>query len=357
MEELEAATDGGDFSEESTGDSLRDALSSAYDSAAEASTEPEVSPAEPKEQVSTDRLTTKAEEAPSAPIKPPKSWSKEASTHFASLPRELQEFISKRESEREGDYTSKTQQLARERALFAAEMSKLGPVAQLFRERMQDFHANGVDPSAWLNQALAIDRMARQDKRTALAHLARQWGVDPQELAQAQHQQTQQPQVPPQLERVLQAQHQKLQALEQKLTAKEQAEQKARYERAEQEVNAFAQATDESGTPLHPHYQAVEQLMTTFAAQMVKDNPDKPMREILQDAYDRATWATPEIRAEILEAQAKQKEVREREEAAKRVAAAKKAGSPVPSAPNGKMASAGASLREQLEAAYDECAQ
>lgn len=356
MDDEVAAMDGGISEEEGSG-SVRGALDAAWAEAVSASNEfePEVEaelPESTTEKVSTDKLATKEAEAAVPPIVPPKSWSKEASNHFASLPRELQEFISKRELEREGDYTSKTQQLARERALIQAEIGKLGPVANLFRERMPDFHARGVDPAAWVNQALAIDQMARQDKRAALAHLAQQWGVDPRELAQAQQQQTQQPQLPPQYARAIQAQQQKLQQLEQKLTAKEQAEQQARYSRAEQEVQAFAQDQE-----AHPHYQAVEKLMTTFAAQMVKERPDTPMKEILQDAYDRATWATPEIRAQILESQGKEKEVREREEAAKRVAAAKKAGSPVNGAPNGKMSTSASSLREELEANWDKLTQ
>jgi hypothetical protein len=94
--------------------------------------------------------------------------------------------------------------------------------------------------------------------------------------------------------------------------------------------------------------------MAEEAASIERKNPQMSAKEVLEAAYERAIWKHSEIRQQILESQQKQKEERERGEAAKRVADAKKASSSIVSSPNGKTVNADMSRAELLSALWDE---
>jgi hypothetical protein len=331
---------------------LRQALEDAYDDA-------ELSDPE-QEQISDQRGDIRTESAKPT-IAVPKSWSKEASEWLSAEPkdvneakelrRKIAEYAATRQDEADRDYTSKTQALAREREAFQRQASQLNGVYKTLEPKLEEFHLRGIDPTAWLNEVLALDQLARKDKRAALAHIAQKWQVDPQELIQSQQPQQQ---LPPQLQQTLQVYGQKLSQLEQRHLQQQQASENARLNYHQREVETFLNSTNEQGEPLYPHYDRVAQDMETEVRLLVAQNPGQPPREILKAAYDRAIWKNNETRAELLAQQQKQQEVQERAQAAKRVSEAKRAASPLSSSPNGKMATSNKSLRELLDEAWDE---
>lgn len=358
--DAENATDGA-FSSESTAESV----STGVESTETATPEPESrpvsrraalsaalkggTPSAPAAKPVSDQPGDKGIEAASPPIERPKSWSKEASESWSSLPRNVQELIFKRESEREKDYTSKTEQLAREREEFGRQQSLPASLYRTLEPHLQDFHLRGVDPHAWLNEVIAIDKMARQDKAAAARHLLQAWRLTPAQLAQAQAQGQNQA-FNPQLQQVLNPVVQEVQRLKQQLSEREKAEIQARQQGINREVEAFKSAKGENGEPLRPHFETVSEDMAEYAERLSQANPQKSLGEVLQEAYDRAIWAHPEVRKQILEAEQKQKEEREREDAAKRVADAKKASTSIVGSPNGKTIPTGMTRREQIAA-------
>lgn len=338
--------------------SRRDALSAQWDKQ-ESDNDPTSQISDPSED-----SVTKAKIAdikPTIPsIRVPKSWSKEASSWLTAEPKTLEEavelrkkiadYAAQRQEDADRDYTSKTEQLAKQRLQLEQIHAPLKPVYQMLEPHLKELRLNGVDPKAWLDQVMEIDRLARSDKNRALAHLAQMWGVNPQELVASQGNQA----LPPQVHQVLTAYGRKIQELEGTLTAKQRAEQDAVRSSVQSAISSFIGATDEQGEPKHRYYEQVESLMTPLVVQMRQANPDKPAREILEEAYEQATWAHPEVRQEILASSQRTKEERERQEAAKRVAEAKRAAPPVSAGPNGKAVSAGMSRRELLSAIWDE---
>jgi hypothetical protein len=294
-------------------------------------------------------------------IKIPKSWSKEASEWLsqplkdvkeaAEVRRKIAEYAATRQEEADRDYTSKTQQLARERETFQQRANSLNGVYKTLEPKLQEFHLRGVDPTAWMNEVLALDNLARTDKRAALVHLAQKWQVDPRELIQAQQAgQT----IPPELQKELGAIKQELHTVKQRERQQEQERQQAQAQRGVSEVATFRNAVDAQGQPIYPHFEQERQDMMVEVNVLEAQYPNANPQELLREAYERSTWKRPDIRKAMLEQQQKQKEAAERAQAAERVTQAKRAASPLTSSPNGQMSTGYKTLREELEAAYED---
>jgi hypothetical protein len=93
---------------------------------------------EPTEEADDD-LTDEAEEEELPPIDAPVSWTAEEKERFAGLPRETQEFIAKRETERERFVQSKAQEAAR--AKSEVEQTAYQQLAEIERGYAQHFQS------------------------------------------------------------------------------------------------------------------------------------------------------------------------------------------------------------------------
>jgi hypothetical protein len=123
-------------------------------------------------------------------------------------------------------------------------------------------------------------------------------------------------------------------------------------------VNQFKSAVDANGGLLHPHFDEVEDMMTSLAHAALASKQPVPT---LDQLYETAVYANPSTREKVLTAQRQQEEAKRIEEAKAKAASARKAGSSVTGAPGSGQAPNGKSnselsLREALEAAADEAA-
>lgn len=290
-------------------------------------------------------------------FKVPRSWSKEASEWLTTEPKTIQEAIelrkkiaeyaAKRQDEVDSDYFSKTQKLAQEREAHQRELQSKESVYRTLEPKIREFALRGVNPESFFNEIFALDELAKKDKKAAIAHLAKNWGVDFNELVRTQ----QQSPIPPVLE-------QKITALERQL-AEERAirertiqAQKQQYEQAqmrqsEMTVQEFMNSKDETGNLRFPHVDKVRDEMIPFINMIRSQNPNANNAQVLEQAYQKAVWANDEIRQEILAQQ-------QRQQAAQRLVSAKKAASPITSSPNGNTVNTKRSLREDLALAWDE---
>jgi hypothetical protein len=89
--------------------------------------------------VTEDDLEAEAEEEELPPIDAPVSWTAEEKERFAGLPRETQEYIAKRETERERFVQSKAQEAAR--AKQETEQAALSQLAEIERGYSQQFQS------------------------------------------------------------------------------------------------------------------------------------------------------------------------------------------------------------------------
>lgn len=260
---------------------------------------------------------------PAEIVRVPEAWSAAAKAKFASLPPDIQAEISKREVEIHKGFTRQDE----DRQLGKTFKDAISPYMPMIR-------AEGLHPAAVVTELLQVNHELRnsnqQRKVDIICQLAQHFGVDSSEVINKLSGNGQQGFVDPQL-----------QAYEQRVQRLEQERQQERYmqqQQQNQQINSVIQSF--ASDPKNIYFNSVSDKMSALLSSgHAKD---------LQEAYDQACWADPNIRPVLLQQQQEAARNEAREKANKaRLAGGSLSGSPsvaVPaSVPN-------RSLREELEA-------
>lgn len=269
-------------------------------------------------------------QAPATPaVKPPDGWTAEMKAIFATLDPKVQAEVSRRERELTAKITS-----ADDERSFGR---KLKEIASPY---MATFNAEGATVEQgfqqFLNTAHILRQGTPQQKVQALMSVAQQFGVPLQNLIQ-------QPQgniVPHPAIETLQ---QRLDRIERDNQAKENQRQQQEQQALQSEIEAF------SSDPKHIHFETVKAHMgALLQGGLAKD---------LQDAYDQACHAHPEIRASLTAVDlAAAEEKRIADQKAKAEAARKAAGSvtggPGAATPPANVNGSVGSIEDDLRAAF-----
>lgn len=219
----------------------------------------------------------------------PSSWTAAGKAEWAKLTPSVQQEVLKREA----DFHKGTEQY-KQAATFGQDIHR---AIQPYAQTLQGLQQQGVTPAAAIERLMSHDHVLRygsQDqKREAVAKLIQAYGVD---LSQAL------PYVDPQAEQYRQQLAQREQQIQQ-LTA-------SQAQREHAELNSHIEQAKQG----KDHFDVVRNEMAALLqAGTAKD---------LNEAYDMAVWARPDLRQNLL---AKQQEERRAEEA--RIAQAAKAAS------------------------------
>jgi hypothetical protein len=221
----------------------------------------------------------------------------------------------------------------RREADFMAGQSQLLPDAQLGKSMRQTIEpyrmlieAEGGTPEravADLLKTAAIFRVGTpQQKYGAIAQIAQQFGLDLSVFSQQQqpgHQSPPQPQQQfrdPRVDQIL-------------ATQQQQEAERARREQFELEtgVTQWINETDAQGQPLRPYVGDVINEMYALLPQIKQANPALTTAQALEEGYQRAIWAHPEIRTILQQKAASDLEAQRRAENQTRVREAKRAAS------------------------------
>ncbi len=210
-------------------------------------------------------------------IDPPARYSEKDKETFRSLPREAQDFVVKRNQETDADYTRKTQELAEHRK--AAE--GFGTAVEPYRAYLA---SKGVSPIQAFQTLIAAEYQLTtgtpEQKTKIMAQLARDYGVNPDDLSELSEGEPPSPEI---------TQLQQRQAALERQVQGERAQVQTQLTRGiETQVATFAEEKDTSGNLTHPHFAEVRAAMGAF----INLHPDTDM----QTAYDNAVWAYPELR-------------------------------------------------------------
>lgn len=254
----------------------------------------------------------------------PPAWSNAVKAKWPTLDPEVRSEILKREADVHRGMTKQDDERA-----FAREMQKVtAPYEAMIRA------AGGTIPGAVsdvLNTAYILRTADPNTKARTIAQVCQLYGVDLRLLAQPQGE------VNPQVA----ALQQRLQQLEGQLTQRQQQEQQQAEQQVLTQIEAFGQ------DPKHPHFRAV----STHMGALMQAGEAKDMEQ----AYEMAVWARPDLRAQLLAAQTAQQtqaqQTRQRTEKARAKAVSVRGG------PGGYTAPApnpNASVRESLMAALEE---
>jgi len=256
-------------------------------------------------------------------LEAPQSYSAAVKAKWKELPTEIQQELTKREQDFHKELTKHDE----ERVFGRQIKSVVAPYEAMIR-------AEGGTPDKavadLLNTAYLLRTASPQQKGQLIWQVARQFGADMSNTQQAQAA------VDPRLHQLQQKLEQVEGTLKQQLTLKEQQEQAAIHG----EIQSFAAA------PGHEHFEAVKAHM----AALLSNNLAKSM----QDAYDQAVYARPDIRSTLLEKQTADLAAKRIADTKAKAEAAKRAGSSVKGSPGMVAAKNGAivhsNLRDELKA-------
>lgn len=273
---------------------------------------------------------------------PPTTWAAEEHDHWRKLPPEMQKILHSKWKSQEGDYTKKSQELAQYRRHY----ENVDRVLNQYRNVMAQ---NRLTPEIALQEYFTLADMAQRDPRQFIQHMAQTRGWNLQEIMQSfapQEQGYVDPQVAA-LQREISQLKQGIGSQQQYLQQQMAYRQQQTLGEVQNEIQQFAAAKDEKGRAAHPYFedQEVQDAMAMFVQRGAS----------LKEAYDRAVYAVPSVRAKVLAA-AKASEAQEARKVAQRAAVA---GSSLPgSAPNPGTRANGAagrgSIRDDIEAAMSE---
>jgi hypothetical protein len=275
--------------------------------AAEPETAKELTPTTQSEAVKTEAKA----------IRPPDSWTPVAKAKFAEIPPEIQQEIARREEEVHKGFTK----FDEERVLGKQIKDVITPYLPMIR-------AEGGDTVGAVSNLLQTAHMLRTDPRTAILNLAQRFGVD---LGAGAPQQQNVDPVVQQLQRQIYEMQQ---------------QQQQQYYMKEQHENAQVQSTIESfaSDPKNLYFSNVREYMAVLL--------DAGKAQSLQEAYDMACRADPQVYPLWLQAQQKQEATNKQEQANKaRNAAVSVKGSPVGG--SGQATNGSENLRDQLRTALN----
>lgn len=247
----------------------------------------------------------------------PSSWSRDVSSKWDDLPAEVKAEIHKRES----DY-HKGIEPYRQGAAIAQEMQ------QTIAPYLQNIQASGAHPMQAISHLLGVEHALRngspQEKAQKVAEIARDYGIDLQQIQPL-------PPIDPQTQALIQ-QNQQLQQFQQNTLQQQ-------NQAVMGEIEAFR------ANPENVHFEAVKDDMAHLL--------NAGRAGTLQDAYNTAVWMRPDIRQTLVQQQRTDAQKQAAEQ--KRQARAKTASGSVRGAANPKATTLNpdASLRDTLSAAMD----
>ena len=264
------------------------------------------------------------------PMAAPNHWPKDFAAKFEALEPPAQHMFMERYKDLEGDYTRKTQEIAK----YKKRNEAFDEIMQPFKG---DFERAGMDEVGAVRQLLAAHDYLRKDPANAIAWLANQYGVDMAAIGNdpAAEDEFADPQV-----KQLQQQVAQLTGFIQN----QQTQQQSQVQQSTQSlIDQFAAETDANGNPKHPHFDRVRGVMgSLISSENAKD---------LATAYEMAVYADPELRqAQVKAMAAAQSQDNVKTEAvkkAKKAARSKVRGSASPAAP---ALPANASIRDTIQA-------
>lgn len=242
----------------------------------------------------------KAEE-PVKTINAPQSWGANVKAKWNELPHDIQAEIARREEEIHKGFT----RLDEERNLG----KQVKDVVTPYMPMLTSEGAHPVQAIQSLLNTAYILRTATPDKKAQLfAQLAQEYGVDMNQIPQAEYKD-------PHLQAIEQRQAYLEQELQRERAFKAQQENHA----IESEINAFA------SDPKHVHFETVKAHMAALL--------QNGLARDLQDAYDQAVYARPDIRSTLLEQQRYETEAKRQAEIKQKAQAARAAAVSVTGAP------------------------
>ena len=216
-------------------------------------------------------------------ISAPKHWPKDEQEVFNSWDANVQHQVMERYKAMEGDYTKKTQEIAKYRKRNEALDEIYGP----FKE---EWKRAGMDEVAATRQLLAAHDYLRTQPQQALKWFAENYGVD---LTAVNDDTATDEYADPQMK----AMQQQIAQLQGTINNQQLQAQNMQKQEVQTMIDNFRTAKDADGHLKHPHFETVQDQMSGLISSGVAKD--------IASAYEMAVYANPETRSKVLEEQVK----------------------------------------------------
>lgn len=207
-------------------------------------------------------------------LRPPPGWSIAAKTAFAALPKEVQEAVAKREQEVNDGF---------------AKLAEYKGIDKAIEPFLPALTMRGVTPAQAIKQLFDAQAVLDRDPVNGIAWLARSYGVDLRQFAQAPGNGQHGGHQPNPLAQYLDPLVREINALKGHLTQQQQQAVEHQRSQAAAEIQAF------SADPKRIYFEDLKEDM----ALLIQNGRAKDLAE----AYDMAAWAHPTIRAALIKEQ------------------------------------------------------
>ncbi|WP_047236939.1 hypothetical protein [Chromobacterium subtsugae] len=256
---------------------------------------------------------------PAAATAPPASWSAEARPHWEKIPPEAQQYIATREAQMQQQFS----RMDDERQTGRQFREALKP----FEHTIRQFNVPPVVAAQHLFAADAALRYGNPAQKIDMVHqILRDYGIPLDAVAQYQ---------PQQVDPAFAAMQQRLQQLEQMQLQGVQQQHEAQQADMQRQIEAFQQGK--------PHFEQVRGDMAVLL--------QSGMASSLDDAYERAVWARPDLRQNLISKHDADQREAAAQAASQRAQQAKAAGVSLSGAPGSATPAAAnqnLSLRDEL---------
>lgn len=249
-------------------------------------------------------------------FEPPASWSAEAKANWNNLPKAVQKDAVRRELELRREQTRIQQE-------YGGLMNNYGGVIEAISPYERELRMRGYTPTTFVNQLIAEKEFEDTDPRGYILQKMQQYQINPQALIQ------QQPNVPPELQRVLAPLQQQLQAQAGYFEQMKLAEARRVHAEAEARNNAIYSETqnfliENSNNPLFNDPEFTQELGEQ-AAFLTQKNPHLSPSERLKKAFERTLKLSTKGQTFL----AQQNKAKSAQAQMAKIAAAKAAGSSI----------------------------
>lgn len=273
------------------------------------------------DQEKTDQVEDPDAKGATGSLTPPGTWSAEEKAEFIDLPEKAQAAILRREGDRDRAFSQKQTEMNQT-------VQRYADMDRVLEPHKEGLALRGMTPATLLGQYLATSQALANNPIETFKYLADQYGVDLSTINQAAPEET--PEYADMRTRLdrQDAIISQFQNSQDQQTASQQTRQRAELADS---LTAFADSTDEAGNPKYPHFEELRKDMSAivYAAGQQGQKMD------LDEAYQRALWASPGHRESILAQEARKREKAAEKGRKEHADKAKKAGSSVAGAPSG----------------------
>lgn len=226
-------------------------------------------------------------------LKPLDVWPEDVKAGFAKLPKEYQEFLIKREKDREAYFTKTSQEIAPIRKVSQAFQPFLTQVQQQYNQPADRV----IGASLATLQTLVYG--TPEQKLTEWMNVAQQYGIPVGQQQQAQSNEWVDPDIAA-LKKQNEMLLQKINSIETGFLSKEEMAYQQDLNKANNEIEDFINAKTEAGDPVHPFASEpeVQREMTMLANAYKSSNLQAPP---LKELYTKAVYSLTDVREKMLQ--------------------------------------------------------